>query len=147
MPRRAYICLITLELASIAIKYQGPSTNPFQEIHASMLLFLIAIFCHAVALATQISMPTAILFHVSGAIACESLLWILVAEFWWCIIINGLLLLVVGLCFYYKHIFEAISNLLGTCFRWILVVKPSDPVVQEGPHADQTERLEAQEKI
>ena len=139
-PRSVYIFLITLEAASIGIKYQGLSTNPFQEPRPSMLLFLIAIFCHAISLAAKIGWPTTIIFHVSGILACETLLWILVAEFWWwCAIINVIPLLVAVLCFYYKSICELLSNLLNTYVRWILAVETSNII------ADHLADLEAEE--
>ncbi|XLS77186.1 hypothetical protein HN51_061411 [Arachis hypogaea] len=152
---RVYICVVTLELASIAIKYQGINTNPFQEIHATMLLFLLATPCHAIALAITnhniVIMPNSItiivLFHVSGTISCESLLWILVAQLWWFIILNVLMILVVGVCFYYKHIYEIIidlhNNLLllvaNYCFH---TTEPCDEVGNEGPSANQKAHLE-----
>ena len=92
-----YIGLITVELASIAIKYEGSNTNPFQERGPAMILFLLALFCHAIALKGKISLPTVMIIHISGVIACETLLWMLVAEIWRCIIINVLLILVAAL--------------------------------------------------
>ncbi|QHO18649.1 hypothetical protein S83_034468 [Arachis hypogaea] len=76
-----YICLITLELGSIAIKYQGLTSNPFQEHIASLLIFLVATFCHVVGLkATNKNLLATIIRHFSGVIACEALLLILVAQ-------------------------------------------------------------------
>ena len=138
-----YICLITLELGSAAIKYQGLTVNPFQERSASMLIFLIATCCHAIALEAKDSSPTIILFHVSGVTAWETLLWILVAQLLWYIIVNVFLLLAV-ISFYHKDICELLSNVLCTCFRWILMVETCCTVQQDG-NDRQVLDLEAQE--
>ncbi|AES70744.1 hypothetical protein MtrunA17_Chr3g0103561 [Medicago truncatula] len=98
---KAYTILMTLELASIGIKYQGLNTNPFQQSSSLMLLFLTALFCHVVATIADMSSPTTmIIFHFSGLVGCETLLWILLPEFWKCCIINLFLLVVTSFCFF-----------------------------------------------
>ncbi|XLU41262.1 uncharacterized protein LOC107611051 [Arachis ipaensis] len=110
-----YICLITLELGSIAIKYQGLTSNPFQEHIASLLIFLVATFCHVVGLkATNKNLLATIIRHFSGVIACEALLLILVAQLFRCIIINILISLVVLLNYY-----EDVRKLVIVCFERI----------------------------
>ncbi|KAL5077254.1 hypothetical protein RYX36_016238, partial [Vicia faba] len=46
---KAYTVVMSLELDSIGVKYQGLNTNPFQQSSPIILLFLISIFCHVVA--------------------------------------------------------------------------------------------------
>ncbi|KAK7305329.1 hypothetical protein VNO77_43234 [Canavalia gladiata] len=127
MPSKAYTIIFSLELTCLGFKYQASSTNPFQQLGPTALLFVTAIMCHGVASIADTSvLPTIIIFHVSGVIACEALLWILVAEFWRCYIINVLVLFVASICFNYK---DTICHLIcGT-----------------PPNADQTPDLEPQE--
>ncbi|KAL4343106.1 hypothetical protein AHAS_Ahas11G0045200 [Arachis hypogaea] len=138
-----YIFLITLEAASIGIKYQGQSTNPFQELQPIILLFLTAIFCHAITLITsKLGCQIVIIFHVSGVLGCETLLWILVAQFWWWYaIINVVPLLIVLLCLYHKKICEFLRNLLSACAHWILLLLEASNMVD-----DHIKDLEAQER-
>ncbi|RYR62686.1 hypothetical protein Ahy_A04g020405 [Arachis hypogaea] len=76
------------------------STNPFQELQPTILVFLTAIFCHAMTpITSKLGCQIAIIFHASGLLGCETLLWILVVQFWWWyVIINVVPLLVVLLC-------------------------------------------------
>lgn len=113
---KSYTILMSLELGLIEIKYQGlgshTTKNPFQQSSPlSMLIFLTAIFCHALAsLAPDSSSPTTlIIFHLSGVVGCEVLLWVLLTEFWWWYLINLFLLLVTSLCF--SNCVESISRL------------------------------------
>ncbi|PNX57485.1 hypothetical protein L195_g050425 [Trifolium pratense] len=98
----SYTILMSLELASIAIMYQGPNTNnPFQQSSPTMLLFLTALFSHAVTTMADMNLPsTTIIFHFSGVVGCETLLWILLPVYWKWYIINLFLLLVTSLCFF-----------------------------------------------
>lgn len=129
---KAYTMLLTLELCSIGIKYQGSESNPFQESTPTMFLFLTSIFCHVVASTADISLQTTmIVFHLSGLVACETLLWILLPHFLHCYIINLFLLLVTSLCF--SNCIIDITNL----FRSSTTATPSDDAVdpQEADNA------------
>lgn len=56
-------------------------------------------------------LPTIFIFHVSGVVGCEALLWILIVpDFFWWYIINLLLLPVASFCFNYNHINELIRH-------------------------------------
>jgi len=97
---KIYTILMSMELASIGIKYQG--SNP------TFPLFLTALFCHAVTTMADFSFPTTmIIFHFFGLVACETLLWILLPQFWNWYIINLFLLLVTSFCF-----FDCIHNII-----------------------------------
>ncbi|KAG4923699.1 hypothetical protein JHK87_049239 [Glycine soja] len=64
---------------------------------------------HVVASTAEMSLPTTIfIFHVSGIVACQTLMWVLVSEILWWYIINVLVLLVASFCFNYKDITELI---------------------------------------
>jgi len=98
---KAYFILMSLELASIEIKYQGSNTNNlFQQSSPTFFMFLTALFCHAVATMADMSfLTTMFIFHFSGVVGCEALLWILLLEFWHWYIFNMFLLVVTSLCF------------------------------------------------
>nr|KYP76211.1 hypothetical protein KK1_020444 [Cajanus cajan] len=111
---KAYIVLIALELASIGIKYQVSVTNPFQQSTPTKLFFVTAICCHVLASNADMSLPaTLITFHVSGIVACQTLLWILLAEFRWFCVINFILLLELRFC-YFNYIANITQLLPGT---------------------------------
>ena len=98
---KAYTILISLELASIEIKYQGSNTNPFQQPSPIFFMFLTSLFCHVVASTADFSfLTTTIIFHFSGVVACETLLWILLPHFWNWYIINLFLLVVTSFCYF-----------------------------------------------
>ncbi|RDY08654.1 hypothetical protein CR513_07092, partial [Mucuna pruriens] len=98
---KVYFVLIALELTCIGIKYGVSVTNPFQQLSATILLFLTAMFSHVLAFTADMSVPTITkTFHVSGVVACETLLWILLSHFLWYSIINLLLLLLASFCFF-----------------------------------------------
>jgi aspartate aminotransferase len=98
---KAYTILMSLELDWIGIKYQGLNTNPFQQSSPTFFLFLTSLFCHAVATMADYSFSTTrIIFHISGVVGCETLLWILLPQFWNWYIFNIFLLLVTSFCFY-----------------------------------------------
>lgn len=101
MNHKAYTILMALELTSIGIKYEGSSSNPFQHLSPITLLFITTMFCHVVvAFTAEMTLPTTILvFHVSGIVGYQTLLWIVVAEFSWWYIINVIVLLVASFCF------------------------------------------------
>ncbi|QCE13897.1 hypothetical protein DEO72_LG11g895 [Vigna unguiculata] len=85
MKNKAYTILMGLELTLIGIKYEGSNTNPFQHSTPILLLFLTATCSHLLASTAQTTCPTIFIFHVSGVVGCEALLWILISpEFiWW----------------------------------------------------------------
>ncbi|QCD78064.1 hypothetical protein DEO72_LG1g1693 [Vigna unguiculata] len=98
---KAYAVLMALELASIEIKYGISSdSNPFQQLSPTTLIFVVAIFCHALASIADSSFSAIITFHVSGVVGCETLLWLFLSEFLRYYIINAILLLVAFFCFF-----------------------------------------------
>lgn len=101
MNHKAYTILMALELTSIGIKYEGSCSNPLQHLSSITLLFITTMFCHVVvAFTAEMTLPTTILvFHVSGIVGYQTLLWIVVAEFSWWYIINVIVLLVASFCF------------------------------------------------
>jgi hypothetical protein len=112
---KAYAILMSLELGSIGIKYQVPNTNnPFQQSSPTMLLFFTALFCHAVATMADMTLPTTmIIFHFSGVVGCETLLWFLLPDFWNWYIINLFLLMATSFCFF-NYILSIIKFFLPT---------------------------------
>jgi len=108
---KAYAVLMGLELASIEIKYGISSTaNPFQQLSPTTFIFLVAIFCHALASIADSSFPaTIITFHVSGVVGCETLLWLFLAEFLRYYIINAILLLL-AFFFFFHHLTHFTSH-------------------------------------
>ena len=86
--------LIILLLTLLQVNYQN-SGNPFETHGATMLLFILAVFVYAIALA-GISQPTPNssylpilrgMCFISGAFACDLLLMILVPPFGWFIFV------------------------------------------------------------
>jgi aspartate aminotransferase len=120
----AYTILMSLELGSIAIMYQAPNTNnPFQQSTPICFLFLTSLFCHAFVTMADFSLPiTIIVFHFSGLVGCETLLWILLPVFWKWFIINLFILLVTSLCFF---------NFIDYITKLILPAQPSIPIAHE----------------
>jgi hypothetical protein len=112
----AYTILMSLELGSIGIMYQGLNTNPFHQSSPICFLFFTALFCHAVTTMADMNLPsTMVIFHFSGVVGCETLLWILLPQLWnWYIIINLFLLLVTSFCFF-NCIHNTISTKLAFC--------------------------------
>ncbi|KEH34135.1 uncharacterized protein [Medicago truncatula] len=130
MPK-AYTLLMTLELGSIGIKYQGLNTNPFQQSPQTLLLFLTSIFCHVVSSTADLTLPsTMIIFHFSGIVACETLLWILLPEFWNWYIINIFLLMVTTFCFF-NYIHSIVKLFLPTNSRAVPIAQPPNPESQQ----------------
>ena len=88
-----YFTLMGLLVALVAMKYQALDINPFQPLCPTMLLFLISLCNHAVAFTTDMSFPTTIyIFHISGVVGCETLLWMIVSQIsYWCIINSSVL--------------------------------------------------------
>jgi len=98
---KTYTILMSLQLGSIGIMYQSSNINPFQQSSLTFFLFLTSLFCHAISTMADMSFPTTmIIFHFSGVVGCEALLWILLPEFWNWYIINVFLLMVTSLCFF-----------------------------------------------
>ncbi|AES70743.2 transmembrane protein, putative [Medicago truncatula] len=73
---KAYTILMTLELGSIGVKYQVAT------------------------MADMSFLTTMFIFHFSGVIGCETLLWILLPDFWNWYIINLFLLVITSFCFF-----------------------------------------------
>ncbi|ESW24082.1 hypothetical protein PHAVU_004G101100 [Phaseolus vulgaris] len=112
MKQKAYTILMALLLTSIGIKYEGSNNNPFQHASPSKMIFVTAICCHVLVSTVEMSLPTTIfIFHLSGIVGCEVLMWILVDEFAWWYVTNVLLLLVASFCFNNcKHIIDLIGG-------------------------------------
>ena len=109
------LCISPLLLTLVAIKCQSTGTKSLKEHAAIMLCFLIALFLYAVAFSKLTYLPSNVLnfyvCHVSGALACELLLFILVTPIWW-ILIN----VSSALCFCFEHI-PGLFRLVGkACF-------------------------------
>ncbi|CAI8596839.1 unnamed protein product [Vicia faba] len=116
---------MSLELGSIAIKCQGSDTNPFQPSSPSFFLFLIALPCHAVTTMSDLNFPTTMLmFHFTGVVGCETLLWILLPDFWKWYIINLFLLLVTSFCFF---------DFISSSVTKLLVQAHSNPATADHP--------------
>lgn len=114
MKLKAHTILMSMLLTSIGIKYEGSNTNPLQHSSPIKMLFITAICCHVLGHTAEMSLPTTIfIFHVSGIVGRQALMWILVAELLWWYIINLLLLLVASFCFNYKHVIEIICGGMG----------------------------------
>ncbi|MCH92772.1 putative transmembrane protein [Trifolium medium] len=97
----AYTILMRLQLASIAIMYQGSNTNPFQQSSLTTWLFHTALFIHVVVTMANMNLPTTmVIFHFFGLVGCEILLWILIPESWIWSITNLFILLVTSFCFF-----------------------------------------------
>jgi hypothetical protein len=130
---KAYTILMSLELGSIGIKYQAPNTNnPFQQSSPTMLLFFTALFCHAVATMADMTLPTTmIIFHFSGVVGCETLLWILLPDFWNWHIINLFLLMATSFSFF-NYILSIIKLFLPTHSS---AAQPPNPEPQEASQA------------
>lgn len=130
MPK-AYTLLMTLELGSIGINYQGLNTNRFQQSPQTLLLFLTSILCHVVASTADLTLPsTMIIFHFSGLFACETLLWILLPEFWNWYIINIFLLIVTTFCFF-NSIHSIVKIFLPTHSIAFAIAQPPNPESQQ----------------
>ncbi|KAI9079080.1 hypothetical protein K1719_038919 [Acacia pycnantha] len=112
-----YAYLTGLLLALVQLKYQALNTSPFSDHPALMILFLIAITVYAMALFVlgshhQIKTMMIWVCHISGSLACEMLLLVLVSPLWSFIInLSSLLLLLTFLLFY--HFFFQPSSELG----------------------------------
>jgi len=115
MKQKAYIILMALLLSSIGIKYEGSNNNPFQHASPSKMVFVTAACCHVLVSAAEMSLPTTdFIFHLSGIVGCEALMWILVDEFVWWYLTNVLLLLVASFCLNdYNHIIDFIRGTRG----------------------------------
>ncbi|KAK7380435.1 hypothetical protein VNO78_32945 [Psophocarpus tetragonolobus] len=101
MKLKAYTILMGLMLTSIGIKYEGSNNNPFKHPTPSTLLFLTAASSHILSSTAHMNLPTTLfIFHLSGLLACQALLWILVPHLLWCYIINLFLLMVASFCFH-----------------------------------------------
>jgi hypothetical protein len=99
-----------LELALMAVLYQSSNTNPFPQSSPIYILFLTSLCCHVVVTMADMSLPpTIIIFHFSGVVACETLLWILLPVFWKWFLINLFPLLVILFCFF--NFIDYIPNL------------------------------------
>jgi len=96
---KTYFILMGLLVTLAGTRYEALNINPFQPPSPAMLMFLISLFCHAVASTTDMSFPTTIyIFPISGVVGCETLLWIILSQFSnWCII-NSFVLVVTLVC-------------------------------------------------
>ena len=130
-----YDRLIRLVNDAIMMMYGGITPNPVEEQRAAMLIYLVARICNEIAkTAPRPSWLTAILFHGSGVIAVEALLWVMVGQLSGFIISNVPILLVALFC-----CCKDICELLNVPFRSILGLNTADQMPQEGMNAEVTE--------
>ncbi|AES70742.1 transmembrane protein, putative [Medicago truncatula] len=96
---KAYFFLMGLLVTLASTKYEALNTNPFQPLSPTMLLFLTSLCCHAVSSTADMSLSATIyIFHFSGVVGCETLLWIILSQISnWCIV-NSFILVVTFLC-------------------------------------------------
>ena len=114
-----------------------------------MLCFQIVMFVYAITLIKmtfQSSNDNILSFHiylchVSGALACELLLLILVTPLWWVVINVSSAILVVALCFRYQHAPVAF-NLVGTHFG--IMAETSSTTTTNGEEQPDVEMVTAQ---
>ncbi|KAG5141312.1 hypothetical protein AAZX31_12G218400 [Glycine max] len=101
-----YVFLFTLLLGSVQIKYREPETNPFLST-PTLSLFVASITCHGLAsMAAHTNLQgSLIIFHLSGIVGCEVLMWVLLADILCYCMINMLASLVAFLCFFILNIF------------------------------------------
>ncbi|KAH1197100.1 hypothetical protein GmHk_18G050972 [Glycine max] len=99
-----YVFLFTLLLGSVQIKYTEAETNPFLSTPA-MPLFVASITCHVLASMSDTNLQAPfIIFHLSGIVGCEVLIWVLLTDIFWYCMVNMLASLVAFLCFFSNHI-------------------------------------------
>ncbi|QCD78055.1 hypothetical protein DEO72_LG1g1684 [Vigna unguiculata] len=120
---KAYLVLMALLLTCIGIKYGVSETETFQQ--SPLLLFLIAMFSHVLASTSDMTQTIIfITFHVSGIIACETLLWILSAQILWCSIINFLLLLL-SIFFFFHSLTQLLLCFINYITHHLRVTPPN----------------------
>ena len=100
---KAFVILFTLLLGSVQIKYTEPGTNPFLST-PTMSLFVAAITCHGLASMADTNLQgPVIIFHLSGIVGCEVLIWVLLTDILWYSMVNMLASLIAFVCFF-NHI-------------------------------------------
>uniref|UniRef100_K7MQD6 Uncharacterized protein n=1 Tax=Glycine max TaxID=3847 RepID=K7MQD6_SOYBN len=104
-----YAFVFTLLLGSVQIKYKEPETNPFLSTPA-MPLFVASITCHVLAsmAGTNLQAPL-IIFHLSGIVGCEVLIWVLLADIFWYSMVNMFASIVAFICFF-NHILNIFAD-------------------------------------
>ncbi|KAH1197101.1 hypothetical protein GmHk_18G050973 [Glycine max] len=99
-----YVIPFTLLLASVQIKYTEAVTNPFLSTPA-MPLLIASITCHGLASMADTNLRAPfIIFHLSGIVGCEVLIWVILTDIFWYCMVNMLASLVAFLCFFNNHI-------------------------------------------
>ncbi|KAG4923708.1 hypothetical protein GLYMA_18G068700v4 [Glycine max] len=98
-----YVILFTLLLGSVQIKYTEAVTNAFLST-PTMSLFVAAITCHGLASMADTNLQgPVIIFHLSGIVGCEVLIWVLLTDILWYSMVNMLASLIAFVCFF-NHI-------------------------------------------
>ena len=98
-----YVILFTLLLGSVQIKYTEAETNPFRSTPTTSL-FVASITCHVLASMSDTNLQAPfIIFHLSGIVGCEVLIWVLLTDIFWYSMVNMLASLVAFICFF-NHI-------------------------------------------
>ena len=111
-------------LGSIQIKYTEAETNPFLSTLA-MPLFVASITCHGLACVTDINLQgSLIIFHLSGIVGCEVLMWVILIDILWYSMVNMLASLVAFICF-----FNDIPNIFVDHEMPIIEMQPSEEEV------------------
>ncbi|WVY94343.1 hypothetical protein V8G54_033431 [Vigna mungo] len=119
--KAAYLGLITFLLSCIGIKYGISKTNPFHD--STLSLLVTAVFSHLIASAADMDNPNTILtFYFSGTVACEILLWTLIAQFSWFCLVNFLVLLI--LKFLFSHFLIQLLLPYFNCITHLLAGTP-----------------------
>ncbi|QHO18642.1 hypothetical protein HN51_061412 [Arachis hypogaea] len=97
------------------------ANNLFQEHKPAFFIYLVAQICHEIAKKTpRPNTLTTILFHGSGVIAFEALLWLIVAgQFLGFFIINVPISLLTLLC-YYHSIYALVTVCYGEMFGFMV---------------------------
>ncbi|WVY93278.1 hypothetical protein V8G54_032366 [Vigna mungo] len=130
--KAAYLGLITFLLGCIGIKYGISNINPFHD--STLSLLVTAVCSHLIASAADMGNPnTIIIFYLSGIVACETLLWILIAQLSWFSLINFLVLLI--LKFLFSHFLTQLLLPYFNCITQLLFGTP--PKGSDMPNTEQ----------
>ncbi|RZB51021.1 hypothetical protein D0Y65_047747 [Glycine soja] len=98
-----YLILITLLLGSVQIKYTEAETNYLLSTPV-MPLLVASITCHVLASQADTNLQAPfIIFHVSGIVGCEVLIWVILTDILWYCMVNMLASIVAFICFF-NHI-------------------------------------------
>ncbi|XP_022642789.1 uncharacterized protein LOC111242668 [Vigna radiata var. radiata] len=130
--KAAYLGLIIFLLGCIGIKYEISNTNPFHD--STLSLLVTAVISHLIATAADMAHPnTIIIFYLSGIVACETLLWILIAQLSWFSLVNFFVLLILKILF--SHFLSQLLLPYFNCITQLLLRTP--PNASDMPNTEQ----------